>query len=78
VNGIGYCGEWYSCEEPDEIIANFACLLKRKNKKMRVLDLGCDAGRHQICMAKQGFEAQEQTFQKLDYVQRRRGSRGKD
>ncbi len=24
---------------------------------MRILDLGCDAGRHLIYMAKQGFEA---------------------
>lgn len=49
--------EWYSREEPDEIIVNFANLLKKKNKKLRILDLGCGAGRHQIYMAKQGFEA---------------------
>ena len=48
--------EWYSREEPDEIIVNFANLLKKKNKKLRILDLGCGAGRHQIYMAKQGFE----------------------
>lgn len=49
--------EWYSREEPDEIIVNFTNLLKKKNKKLRILDLACGAGRHQIYMAKQGFEA---------------------
>jgi ubiquinone/menaquinone biosynthesis C-methylase UbiE len=49
--------EWYSREEPDEIVVSFANLLKNKDKKLRVLDLGCGAGRHQIYMAKQGFEA---------------------
>jgi len=48
--------EWYSQEEPDEIVINFAKLLKREKRKMRVLDLGCGAGRHQIFMTKQGFE----------------------
>jgi ubiquinone/menaquinone biosynthesis C-methylase UbiE len=48
--------EWYSQYEPDEIVINFASLLT-KEKKMRVLDLGCGAGRHQVYMAKQGFEA---------------------
>jgi ubiquinone/menaquinone biosynthesis C-methylase UbiE len=49
--------EWYSQDEPDEIVANFATLLRRKNKRIRILDLGCGAGRHQVYMAKQGFEA---------------------
>jgi cyclopropane fatty-acyl-phospholipid synthase-like methyltransferase len=49
--------ERYSKDEPDEIVVNFATLLKMKNRKMRLLDLGCGAGRHMIYMAKQGFEA---------------------
>jgi ubiquinone/menaquinone biosynthesis C-methylase UbiE len=49
--------EWYSREEPDEIVVNFANLLKNKNKELRVLDLGCGAGRHLVCMAKQSLEA---------------------
>lgn len=49
--------EWYSREEPDEIIINFANSLKKKNRRLRILDLGCGAGRHQIYIAKQGFEA---------------------
>jgi ubiquinone/menaquinone biosynthesis C-methylase UbiE len=47
--------EWFSREEPDEIVVSFAKLLK-KNKKSRILDLGCGAGRHHVYMAKQGFE----------------------
>jgi ubiquinone/menaquinone biosynthesis C-methylase UbiE len=47
--------EWYSREEPDETVVNFAKTLKKKNK-LRILDLGCGAGRHQVYMAKQGFE----------------------
>jgi ubiquinone/menaquinone biosynthesis C-methylase UbiE len=49
--------EWYSREEPDEIIVNFADLLKNKSKKSRILDLGCGAGRHQIYIAREGFES---------------------
>jgi len=49
--------EWYSQEEPEEVVTDFATFLKKKNKKIRVLDLGCGAGRHQVYMAKQGFEA---------------------
>jgi ubiquinone/menaquinone biosynthesis C-methylase UbiE len=49
--------KWYSQEEPDESVVNFVTLLKKKNKKLRVLDLGCGAGRHQVYMAKQGIEA---------------------
>lgn len=49
--------ERYGREEPDEIVVNFVTLLKKMNKQMRVLDLGCGAGRHQVYMAKQGFEA---------------------
>ncbi|MEM3699259.1 MAG: class I SAM-dependent methyltransferase [Candidatus Bathyarchaeia archaeon] len=47
----------YSPEEPDELVVNFAAFLKTKKKVGRVLDLGCDAGRHLIYMAQQGFEA---------------------
>jgi ubiquinone/menaquinone biosynthesis C-methylase UbiE len=47
----------YSQEEPDESIVNFVASLKKKTKKLRVLDLGCGAGRHQVYMAKQGIEA---------------------
>jgi len=49
--------EWYSQEEPDEIVVNFVAPLKKKSKRMRVLDLGCGAGRHQVYLTKQGFEA---------------------
>ena len=49
--------EWYGKEEPDEIVLNFANLLKMNNRKAQVLDLGCGAGRHQLFMAKHGFEA---------------------
>jgi len=49
--------ERYSREEPDEIVVNFATLLKKKNKKLRVLDLGCGGGRHQVYIAERGFEA---------------------
>lgn len=48
--------EWYSKEEPDEIVVSFADLIKKNNQKARVLDLGCGAGRHQVHIAKQGFE----------------------
>ena len=47
----------YSQEEPDELIVSFVALLKKENKKARVLDLGCGAGRNLIYMANQGFEA---------------------
>jgi ubiquinone/menaquinone biosynthesis C-methylase UbiE len=49
--------EWYSREEPDEIVVDFANLLKNKNKESRVLDLGCGAGRHLVYMTMQAFEA---------------------
>jgi ubiquinone/menaquinone biosynthesis C-methylase UbiE len=47
----------YSREEPDETAVNFISLLKRRNKKLRVLDLGCGAGRHLVYVASQGIEA---------------------
>ncbi|MEM3695992.1 MAG: class I SAM-dependent methyltransferase [Candidatus Bathyarchaeia archaeon] len=46
----------YSPEDPDELVVNFAALLKTKKRDGRVLDLGCGAGRHLIYMANQGFE----------------------
>jgi len=49
--------EWYSPEEPEEVVVNFVISLKMKNQKLRVLDLGCGAGRHLIYVATQGFEA---------------------
>ena len=49
--------KWYSQEEPDELVVSFVTLLKKKNKKARVLDLGFGAGRNLIYMANQGFEA---------------------
>lgn len=49
--------ERYSQEEPDEIVVNFVTLLQKRSKNARVLDLGCGAGRHQVYMANQGFEA---------------------
>jgi len=49
--------EWYSQEEPEEVVVNFVTSLKMRNQKPRVLDLGCGAGRHLIYMATQGFEA---------------------
>lgn len=51
--------KWYSQEEPDEIVVDFAELLKKKSRKkqgLRVLDVGCGAGRYLIYMANQGFE----------------------
>jgi ubiquinone/menaquinone biosynthesis C-methylase UbiE len=49
--------KWYSQEEPDELVVSFVALLKKKNKKARVLDLGFGAGRNLIYTAEQGFEA---------------------
>jgi ubiquinone/menaquinone biosynthesis C-methylase UbiE len=49
--------EWYSREEPDEIVVDFARLFKNKNEKFRVLDLACGAGRHLVYIAKQTPEA---------------------
>lgn len=49
--------KWYSQEEPDELVVSFVALLKKKNKKAHVLDLGFGAGRNLIYMASQRFEA---------------------
>jgi ubiquinone/menaquinone biosynthesis C-methylase UbiE len=49
--------KWYSQEEPDELVVSFVTLLKKKNKKARVLDLGFGAGRNLMYVANQGFEA---------------------
>jgi ubiquinone/menaquinone biosynthesis C-methylase UbiE len=49
--------EWYQQEKPEEIVVSFIDLLKRQNRKMHVLDVGCGAGRHQVYMAGQGLEA---------------------
>jgi ubiquinone/menaquinone biosynthesis C-methylase UbiE len=46
----------YRPEEPDEHVIRFAVRLKRR-RALRILDLGCGAGRHLIYMAKQGFQA---------------------
>ena len=48
--------KWYSQEEPDESVVSFVTLLKKKNKRVRVLDLGCGAGRNLIYTANQNFE----------------------
>jgi len=49
--------KWYSQEEPDELVVSFVTLLKEKNKKTCVLDLGFGAGRNLMYVANQGFEA---------------------
>jgi len=56
--------EWYSREEPEEIVAEFFELLKNKSRNLRVLDLGCGAGRHVVFMAKREFEAYGINFSK--------------
>lgn len=48
--------EWYSREEPEEVVVDFARRLKEKKSGLRMLDLGCGAGRHTVYMAGQGFE----------------------
>jgi ubiquinone/menaquinone biosynthesis C-methylase UbiE len=48
--------DWYSREEPEEVVVNFARRLKEKKRGLRVLDLGCGAGRHTVFLAGQGFE----------------------
>jgi tRNA (uracil-5-)-methyltransferase TRM9 len=49
--------EWFRQEEPEDLVVDFVNLLKTERKKVRVLDLGCGAGRHQVYMAGRGFEA---------------------
>jgi SAM-dependent methyltransferase len=49
--------EWYSRREPDEDVVDLVSLLTVGNKNLRVLDLGCGAGRNQVYVAKHGFEA---------------------
>ena len=49
--------KWYSQEEPDELVVSFVTLLKEKNKKACILDLGFGAGRNLMYVANQGFEA---------------------
>lgn len=49
--------EWYSRREPDENVVELVSSLVGGNKKLRVLDLGCGAGRNQVCVAKEGPEA---------------------
>jgi len=48
--------EWYSQEEPDELVVDFVALLNKTGKRVRALDLGCGAGRHLVYMTLQGFE----------------------
>lgn len=45
----------YAPEKPDEKVVNIVKLLRRR-KALKVLDLGCGAGRHVVYMASQGFE----------------------
>jgi ubiquinone/menaquinone biosynthesis C-methylase UbiE len=47
----------YSQEEPDELVVSFVTLLKKTNKKARVLDLGCGTGRNLTYAVGQRFEA---------------------
>jgi len=47
----------YSQEKPDEVVLDFISFLKKRKRKLRVLDLGCGAGRHQVYLAKLGIEA---------------------
>jgi len=49
--------KWYSQEEPDPIVIQFAKSLRKKSEQARVLDLACGAGRHLVYLAGQGFNA---------------------
>jgi ubiquinone/menaquinone biosynthesis C-methylase UbiE len=49
--------EWYSQEEPDELVVDFIASMREERRKMRVLDLGCGAGRNLVHVASQGYEA---------------------
>jgi len=46
----------YSPEKPDKLVIDIVKLLK-KRRAVKVLDLGCGAGRHVVYMALQAFEA---------------------
>jgi ubiquinone/menaquinone biosynthesis C-methylase UbiE len=48
--------DWYSRQEPDEMVIEFTTFLRKRGGDERVLDLGCGGGRHQLYMSKQGFE----------------------
>lgn len=48
--------EWFRREEPDDLIIELAGTLKEKMGQVRVLDVGCGAGRHLVYLASQGFE----------------------
>lgn len=45
----------YHPEDPDQIVVNLAFILEKRGAE-RVLDLGCGAGRHLMCLAEKGFE----------------------
>jgi cyclopropane fatty-acyl-phospholipid synthase-like methyltransferase len=60
--------EAYSKEELDEFVVSFASLLKEK-EKTRILDLGCGAGRHVICLAKREFEVRGADISKRELSQ---------
>jgi ubiquinone/menaquinone biosynthesis C-methylase UbiE len=49
--------KWYSRREPDENVVDLVSFLTARHEKLRILDLGCGAGRNQLYLAKRGFEA---------------------
>jgi tellurite methyltransferase len=54
--------DWYSREEPEEVVVDFARRPKGKKHGLRMLDLGCGAGRHAVYLAGQGFEVHGADF----------------